>query len=122
MDMTDALRYFGALAIVLALVGVAGLALRRFGLPGFSGGAGRRLCVVETQMLGKNHRLFIVRCDGMDKPRLVDPKLVSHILVNLLGNALKYSPPDTAVTCTASADGELGFMDRCYAVAPSWGQ
>jgi len=39
MDMTDALRYFGALAIVLALVGVAGIALRRFGLPGITGGA-----------------------------------------------------------------------------------
>ena len=26
--------------------------------------------------------------------------------MNLLGNALKYSPPDTTVTCTATADGE----------------
>jgi PAS domain S-box-containing protein len=47
-----------------------------------------------------------VRCDGVDQPRLVDAKLVSHILVNLLGNALKYSPPDTAVTCTATAEGD----------------
>jgi PAS domain S-box-containing protein len=47
-----------------------------------------------------------VRCDGIDRPRLVDAKLISHILVNLLGNALKYSPPDTAVTCTASAEGD----------------
>ncbi|MEJ6021267.1 PAS domain S-box protein [Ramlibacter sp. PS4R-6] len=47
-----------------------------------------------------------VRCDGMDAPRLVDAKLLGHILVNLLGNALKYSPPDSAVTCSASAEGE----------------
>jgi PAS domain S-box-containing protein len=47
-----------------------------------------------------------MRCDGVDAQRLVDPKLVRHILVNLLGNALKYSPSDTAVACTATADGE----------------
>ena len=47
-----------------------------------------------------------LRCDGVDQPRLVDAKLVGHILVNLLGNALKYSPPDSAVTCTASAAGD----------------
>ena len=38
-----------------------------------------------------------------------------HILVNLLGNALKYSPPDSQVTCKASADGErlhLRVSDR----------
>jgi len=47
-----------------------------------------------------------MRCDGLDQARVVDGKLISHILVNLLGNALKYSPPDSAVTCTATADGE----------------
>jgi PAS domain S-box-containing protein len=47
-----------------------------------------------------------VRCDGVDKPRLVDAKLLGHILVNLLGNALKYSPRDTEVTCVATAEGE----------------
>ena len=79
MDMTDALRYFGALAIVLALVGVAGLALKRFGLPGITGGAGRRLAVVETQMLGKNHRLIIVRCDGMEHVLVTAPQGASVI-------------------------------------------
>jgi PAS domain S-box-containing protein len=47
-----------------------------------------------------------VRCDGIDRPRLVDAKLISHILVNLLGNALKYSAPDTPVECTATAEGD----------------
>jgi flagellar protein FliO/FliZ len=73
MDMTDALRYLGALALVLALVGAAGLALRRYGLPGMVG-AGRRLAVVEALMLGKNHRLLIVRCDGTEHVVVTTPQ------------------------------------------------
>jgi PAS domain S-box-containing protein len=56
-----------------------------------------------------------MQCDGVEQARLVDPKLFSHILVNLLGNALKYSPPDSAVTCIATAEGErlrLSIADR----------
>lgn len=63
-----------------------------------------------------------VRCDGIERPRLVDAKLISHILVNLLGNALKYSPPDTAVTCTATAEGDrLRFRvaDRGIGIPPA---
>jgi PAS domain S-box-containing protein len=53
--------------------------------------------------------------EGVGQSRLVDPKLLGHILVNLLGNALKYSPPDSAVTCIATAEGEklrLSVSDR----------
>jgi flagellar protein FliO/FliZ len=82
MDMTDALRYFGALALVLALVGVAGLVIRRYGLPGIAGGTGRRLAVVETLMLGKNHRLFIVRCDGIEHMLVTAPQGASVIATN----------------------------------------
>jgi PAS domain S-box-containing protein len=63
-----------------------------------------------------------VRCDGVDQWRLVDPKLISHILVNLLGNALKYSPPDTAVTCTASAEGDrlrFAVTDQGIGIPPA---
>jgi flagellar protein FliO/FliZ len=74
MDMTDAIRYFAALALVLALVGGAGLVIRRYGLPGIAGGSGRRLTVVETLMLGKNHRLFIVRCDGIEHMLVTAPQ------------------------------------------------
>jgi len=62
-----------------------------------------------------------VRCDGIDRPRLVDAKLISHVLVNLLGNALKYSPPDTAVTCTATADGDrlrFAVADKGIGIPP----
>jgi flagellar protein FliO/FliZ len=65
MDMVDALRYLGALALVLALVGAAGLALRRYGLPGIAG-TGRRLAVVDSLMLGRQHRVVILRCDGIE--------------------------------------------------------
>jgi hypothetical protein len=34
---------------------------------------------VETQMLGKNHRLFIVRCDGMEHVLVTAPQGASVI-------------------------------------------
>src|SRR4051812_4117786 len=74
MDIMEALRYFGALALVIALVGGAGLAIRRYGLPGIAGGAGRRLSVVEPLMPGKNHRLFIIRCDGTEHVLVTAPQ------------------------------------------------
>ncbi|MDB5872644.1 MAG: domain S-box protein, partial [Ramlibacter sp.] len=63
-----------------------------------------------------------MQCEGVEQARLVDAKLLSHILVNLLGNALKYSPPDTSVTCIASADGErlrLSIADRGIGIPPA---
>ena len=78
MDMTEAFRYFGALALVLALVGAAGLAIRRFGLPGIAG-PGRRLAVVDSLMLGRNHRICIVRCDGTEHVIVTAPQGASVI-------------------------------------------
>jgi flagellar protein FliO/FliZ len=74
MDMTDAIRYLGALALVLALVGAAGLALRRYGLPAMGIGGGRRLQIVESMMLGKGHRMLIVRCDGTEHVLVTAPQ------------------------------------------------
>jgi PAS domain S-box-containing protein len=62
-----------------------------------------------------------MRCEGLEAPRLIDPKLVRHILLNLLGNALKYSPPDSAVICTATAEGDdihLAVQDRGIGIPP----
>src|ERR1051325_8912207 len=73
MDMVDALRSFGALALVLALVGAAGLALRRYGLPTIAG-AGRRLSVVDSLMVGRQHRVVILRCDGVEHILFVAPQ------------------------------------------------
>jgi PAS domain S-box-containing protein len=62
-----------------------------------------------------------MECGGVEEPRLLDAQLVRHILVNLLGNALKYSPSDSGVTCTAQSDGErLHFQvaDRGIGIPP----
>ena len=74
MDGTEIVRYFGALALVLALVGAAGLAIRRYGIPGVAGGGGRRLQIVESLMLGKNHRVCILKCDGVEHVVVTAPQ------------------------------------------------
>ena len=47
-----------------------------------------------------------MRCEGVDEARQLDARLVRHILVNLLGNALKYSPPESPVSCSVRAEGD----------------
>jgi flagellar protein FliO/FliZ len=67
MGFLDIARYFGALLLVLALVGAAGIAARRFGLPGVARAqADKRLAVIESLMLGPRQRLFIVRRDSVE--------------------------------------------------------
>lgn len=74
MDLIDIARYLGALMVVLALVGIAALAARRFGLPGIaSGGAGKRLHIVETLMLDARNRAFLLRRDGMEHFVVIGP-------------------------------------------------
>ena len=73
MDMLDALRYFGALALVLALVGGAALVMRRYGLPGLAM-SGRRLAIVESLMLDRHHRAFILRCDETEHVVVATPQ------------------------------------------------
>jgi len=66
------------------------------------------LVQVATEMDSANDQAsrIAMQCDGIDGLRQVDAKLVTHILVNLLGNALKYSLPDSPVTCVAAAHGD----------------
>jgi flagellar protein FliO/FliZ len=73
MDMTEAFRYFGALALVLALVGAAGIAMRKYGIPGIAG-PGKRMAIVDSLMLGRNHRICIVRCDGTEHVIVTAPQ------------------------------------------------
>jgi flagellar protein FliO/FliZ len=75
MDLIDFARYLGALTLVLALVGFAALAARRFGLPGITtGSAARRLAVVETLMIGPRHKVFLLRRDDKEHLLLVGPE------------------------------------------------
>jgi flagellar protein FliO/FliZ len=75
MDVVDVARYLGALVLVLALVGLAGLAARRYGLGTLvQGTTARRLGVVETLMLGPRHKLYLLRRDGAQHLVLVGPQ------------------------------------------------
>jgi len=80
MEFIDVLRYFGALLLVLAMVGGAGLVARRFGVPGVTKSASeKRLAVVETLMVGPRQRLFIVRRDNVEHLVLSTPEGASVI-------------------------------------------
>lgn len=80
MDLVDIGRYLAALLLVLALVGFAGLAVRRFGMPGFVKAAGtRRLEIVETLMIGPRQRLFLLRRDDVEHLVLCGPEGVSVV-------------------------------------------
>ena len=80
MEFIDLLRYFGALLLVLAMVGGAGLLARRFGVPGVTKAIGiKRLAVVETLLIGPRQRLLILRRDNVEHLVLSGPDGVSVI-------------------------------------------
>jgi flagellar protein FliO/FliZ len=63
----EIIRYVGALLLVLALIGVAGVAARKWGVPGVTRAVqDKRLAVVETLLMGPRQRLFIVRRDNVE--------------------------------------------------------
>ena len=98
MDLIDIARYLGALMLVLALVGFAALAARRFGVPGImSANSTRRLAVVETLMLDARHKLFILRRDDKEHVVLVGPDgssvIESGIAAKLPVAAVLEGPP-----------------------------
>ena len=73
-------RYIGALLLVLGLVGAAGLAARKWGVPGVTRAVEqKRLAVVETLMIGPRQRLFIVRRDNVEHLVLSGPEGTSVI-------------------------------------------
>jgi len=96
MEFTDIIRAAGALVLVLGLIGLAGLAARRWGAQGLAslGGAkSRRMAVVESLMLGARHRLFLVRTDTVEHLIVVGPQGAT-----LVGSAAADDPavPGTA--------------------------
>jgi flagellar protein FliO/FliZ len=80
MILLDIARYLGALLLVLALIGGAGYAARRFGVPGIARSvAERRLQIVETLMIGPRQRLYLLRRDGVEHLVLAGPDGASVI-------------------------------------------
>jgi flagellar protein FliO/FliZ len=80
MDLIDLARYLGALMLVLALVGFAALATRRFGLPGIAmRSSARRLAVVETLMLDARHKIYLLKRDDREHLVIVGPQGASLV-------------------------------------------
>lgn len=72
MDVLDIARYLAGLLLVLGLIGAAGLATRKFGVPGFAKpNATRRLHIVESLMLSPRQKLAIIRRDGVEHLLLI---------------------------------------------------
>jgi flagellar protein FliO/FliZ len=84
MNFVDFLRAVFALALTLGLVGLAAVALRRFGPDAMArftpARKERRMKVVETLILDPSRRLVIIACD--DEERLL-----------LLGEGQALAPP-----------------------------
>jgi flagellar protein FliO/FliZ len=85
MDLADFARAVFALALTLGLVGLAAVALRRFGpdaMARFSGPKKkRRLSVVESLVLDPTRRLVLVSCDGREKLLLLGDGLIVEPVV-----------------------------------------
>ncbi len=92
MDVMDFARYFGALLLVLGLIGAAALAGRRFGVGGLNSlikpAAARRLAVVETLSLGPRQRLLLIRRDGVEHLVLSGPEGTSVIEAGIPAQAM----------------------------------
>ncbi len=71
MEFADFARAIFALALTLGLVGLASVALRRYGPDAMARLAARqkvrRLKVVESLVLDPARRLIIVECDGRER-------------------------------------------------------
>jgi len=92
MELVDIGRYFAALLMVLALVGFAGLAVRRFGMPGIVKPQGmRRLQIVETLMIGPRQRLYILRRDNVEHLVLTGPEGSTVVESGIAASAIE--PP-----------------------------
>ena len=72
MDFDLYLRFALALILVLGLIALLAWLLRRFGM-GVKMTKGRRLGIVEVQMLGPRHRLMLIRRDDVEHLVVVGP-------------------------------------------------
>ena len=92
MDLIDLARYFGALFLVLGLIGVAWLATRRYGVPGIiQRQTLRRLSIVESLMIGSRYKLLLVKRDGTEHLVLMGPQGASVIEAGIAAPAVPAS-------------------------------
>jgi PAS domain S-box-containing protein len=62
--------------------------------------------MAELERGNRQAERISLTCDRLDAPRAADQQLLRHIVLNLLGNALKYSDPDTPVQFAVSGVGD----------------
>ena len=89
MEFSEIARMFAALAVTLGLVGLATVAMRRFGptaLLRLRTPTERRLQVVESLVLDPQRRLVLIRCDQQERLILLGEGRV-------LGDAQAAPPP-----------------------------
>lgn len=102
MDVIDMARYVGALLLVLALVGFAALAARRYGLGGFvAGSLAKRLSLVETLVIDPRNKLVLIRRDDREHLVIVGPE-GAHVVENGIAAPAR----DTAPTILSSVARE----------------
>jgi flagellar protein FliO/FliZ len=89
MDLIDLARYFGALILVLGLMGAAWLVTKRYGVPGIIQRQNlRRLSIVESLMIGSRHKLMLVQRDGTEHLVLMGPQGATLIETGIPAPAL----------------------------------
>jgi flagellar protein FliO/FliZ len=106
----EILRYVGALLLVLALIGGAGIAARKWGVPGVTKAVDqKRLAVVETLMIGPRQKLFIVRRDNVEHLIFSSPD-GACLVENISPSGLRTASVATATSpASAPRAGEAGL-------------
>ncbi|MFM2044775.1 MAG: putative flagellar assembly protein FliO [Pseudomonadota bacterium] len=107
MTVADYLRFVLALAFVLALVGVFGLVLRRYGpMAGLAMSRSRgerRLSLVEVLPLDARRRLVLVRRDGVEHLLLLGMENDLVVEPGIRAQAQNPVPDSFAATLTRTA-------------------
>ena len=80
-----------------------------------------RRFVEDMRMIDRNHHILSFHCQGACEEAWADPKLLRHILINLLSNALKYSPVESTVDFFLTYRGKeaiFAVQDRGIGIPP----
>lgn len=99
MDVLDFFRYFAALLLVLGLIGAAGLATRKFGVPGLAKPAKtRRIHITETLMLSPRQKIALIRRDDVEHLVMITPNGASVIETGIAVKPAPEIPPPAEQT------------------------
>lgn len=107
MDIFELIRAVAALAITLGLVGLAGVALRKFGPDALSRLTAlrkeRRMQVVETLVLDPTRRLVLFTLDGEERLLMLGE---GKLLDDVAAKPKRPAPPKSKPTADKSS-GEI---------------